>query len=222
MKVPLALTATPVTEPTAMPTPVPTVVPTLPPLPTATPLPEPTPEPTEPIVDISIPPVSFADPYVRITGCVPCVAPGGEVLFEVLVGNYGNADAVNVQVDVLLPQHLSVLSVVTTQGAVLPGSAATIDLGTVRPETPVKITLRARMTGTPIPNDVARAVLRTTSLGNDAKNDGAVADCPVCVVTLPTTGAAGPNDTWSAWALLMVGMILMAAARKYSQTGAVS
>lgn len=199
---PFNITSTPVTEPSPTPG-----------LPTVTPI-RPTATPGLTVVTPPPPTIPFADPAVTLSGCVNTCVQGGDVVeFTAVVTNKGNTPAVNVQLYQSIPPYFELVEVTSSRGTVVPGaeSGYLVDIGTLEPADviTVKIKLRYKPGATPV--DVIEGVIvRTTSTGDVAANNVALAQCQICQVVLPVTGADNGISDSVAVLLVLMGATLTA------------
>ncbi len=195
---PFNITSTPVAEPSSTPPP-PTAIPPTRVGPTAT--------PGASVVTPPPPANPFADPAVTLSGCTSCVQGGDVVEFTAVVTNKGNAPAVNVQIYQSIPPYFELVEVTSSRGTVVPGaeSGYLVDIGTLNPADviTVKIKLRYKPGATPV-GVVEGVIVRTTSTGDIVANNVALAECQICQVVLPVTGADyNISDTFAALLVLM-------------------
>ncbi len=202
---PLEITGTPLPEPTGTLPPRPTV----PPVATATPAPGSTAQP--PSSDVPAPSRSLADPYVKLSGCSACLIAGEVAELTAIVSNQGGMDAVNVQLISAVPTYLELVEILPSRGSVTTAQGApAVDLGSVAPNEIVTVKFKVRLKRDVLQGDALYAVkIVTTSAGDDVRNNAALAQCAVCQITLPVTGADLPatNQT-SAIVLLLMGAML--------------
>lgn len=202
---PFEITGTPLPEPTGTTPPRPTV----PPAPSVTPAPGSTAQP--PSSHVPLPSRPLADPYVKLSGCSACLIAGETAELTAIVSNQGGMDAVNVQLLSAVPAYLELIEIVPSRGSVTTAQGApTVDISTVAPNEIVTVKFKLRLKRDVVQGDALYAVkIETTSAGDDVLNNAALAQCAVCQITLPVTGADLPyTDQTAAIVLLMMGAML--------------
>lgn len=202
---PLEITGTPLPEPTGTAPPQPTA----PPVATATPAPGSTAQP--PSSDVPVPSRPLADPYVRLSGCSACLIAGEVAELTAIVSNQGGMDAVNVQLLSAVPAYLELVEVTPSRGSVTTAQGApAVDIGSIAPNEIVTIKFKVRLKRDAVQGDALYAVkIETTSAGDDLLNNAGLAQCAVCQITLPVTGADLPaTEPTAAIVLLLMGAML--------------
>ncbi len=168
------------------------------------------------VIAPTVPPASnmYGDPYVVKTVNAAQAKPGETIEFVLMVGNKGNADAVNVQVRDTLANHLDIVSVTSTKGNVsIDVRKILVDIGTVGVKEVITIKITARGNNTMQSGSCENlAVLNTTSGGDRADNNMSGVNYLCGEVVSPVTGSNSDHlkQAIAAWAILVAGAFMLA------------